>query len=55
MPYSQYFCNFTQLYLGACVIYIITLINVVQSFAPQVNQMIKYAPITCAVKTLSLY
>lgn len=34
MPYSQYLCNFTQLYIGACVVYVITLTNEVQPSLP---------------------
>lgn len=34
MPYSQYLCNLTQFYIGACVFYIITLTNEVQPLLP---------------------
>lgn len=40
MPNVQYVCNITQLYNGACVLYIIILTNEVQSLLPWVKQMI---------------
>lgn len=34
IPYFRYLCNVTQLYIGACVIYIIILTNEAQSLLP---------------------
>lgn len=47
-PYSQYLCNSTQLYMGACAVYIITLTNEMQPLLPGWNRWL----ITCAVLTL---
>lgn len=47
-PYSQYLCNSTQLYMGACAVYVITLTNEMQPLLPGWNRWL----ITCAVLTL---
>lgn len=41
IPDSHYFCNITQLYIGACAVYVITHTNALQPFAPWVIQVTK--------------
>ncbi len=49
MPYSQYLCNFKQLYIGACVVYIMILTNDVQPLLPGWYRWLICFNHTCAV------